>query len=635
MIRVDFTPNGFPHNWSISTPGPNCDVAIATASTGPTESFFTISDLPAGSYQICAVAANCTMAPVPFEVEELEALKLEASGVQHVLCFGEATGSVMLTASGGVPPYTITDGSDPVNGNTATYGDLPAGTYFYQVTDSKGCSVSIPVTINQPNLIFYDQLFLQNALCADSASGSIAFRPIGGNGSYTVQWRPLGGDYTLIALSGGQVILSDIGAGSYQFSIEDANNCRQEFTFSISEPVALDLVLSDTTHISCFGADDGSILANGSGGTGDLSYAIDGGSFGSNPLFTNISPGIHTMHVRDENNCELTRNFIILEPTPLQGAVDVVNVQCYGADNGTITINATGGTAPYRYRLGPAISQVSNVFDGLAPDLYDLVITDANGCTFPINNVLVDEPDSLMISTVQLTEATCQSGGSAMVSYSGGTPPYSVVWDQDTTIDMDVATDLAAGLHTVVVTDAQGCVIQDEIEITTLGVPIIHIVEIESPDCDEDNGSIQIDVRGNTLTPFTYTIDGDTMPDGNFTDLAAGSYLIGVSDNLGCMSERTVVVPPAPLPTLEVVNMIPEACGQGDGEVTLSPVGGESPYQLVMNGSELSGLTITGLGYGEHTVTITDNKECTSDFTFMVDSVRMPTATISSLGEGM
>lgn len=634
MIRVDFTPNGFTHNWSISAPGPNCDVAVATATTGPGESFFEISDLPAGSYQLCATAANCTLAPVDFEVENMASLTLETTSVQHVLCFGDATGSVMLLASGGVGPYTITqNNSNPVDGNTATYSSLSAGTYFYQVTDSKGCTAAITIPITQPNLIFYDQLTLQDALCADSASGSIAFRPIGGNGSYTVQWRPVGGNYALIPLSGGQAVLSDITAGSYQFSIEDANNCSQDFTFSINEPTAVDLVLSDTTHISCFGADDGSIFANGSGGTGDLSYAIDGGSFGANPLFTNISHGLHTIHVRDENDCEVTRDFNLLEPTSLQGTVGVVDVQCYGANDGTITVNATGGTPPYRYRLGAATSQVTNVFSGLAPDTYQLVITDANGCTFPINNVLVDEPDSLMISTVQLTEATCQSGGSAMVTYSGGTPPYTVVWDNNPSINTDEATDLAAGIHTVEVTDAQGCVIQDEIEITTLGVPIIHIVEIESPDCDEDNGSIQIDVRGNTLTPFTYTIDGDTMPDGNFTDLAAGSYLIGVSDNLGCMSERTVVVTPAPLPTLEVVNMIPEACRQGDGEVTLSPVGGESPYQLTMNGTELTGLTIAGLSYGAHAVSITDNKECTSDFTFMVDSVRNPTATLSSLGE--
>src|SRR5690606_16261007 len=124
-LRIDFTPNGFEHNWKISVPGANCDNAIAMTTTGPAQTFFEVSDLAAGSYQICAVAGSCSLAPVPFEVIAVDSLKLEVTSMQNVLCFGEETGSVSLSASGGVGPYTITqNNADPIVGSTATYSSL-------------------------------------------------------------------------------------------------------------------------------------------------------------------------------------------------------------------------------------------------------------------------------------------------------------------------------------------------------------------------------------------------------------------------------------------------------------------------------------------------------------------------------
>ncbi len=370
---------------------------------------YIISNLPSGTYTIYLTDANGCTAMTVATITQPPCL-IGSSTSTNCLCFGDQTGSITITSTGGVAPYNVS-WSGPVFGNPAgieinasggsyTINSLPAGTYAVDVTDASGCQWAMNVTITQPNaLVASTGNFIPN-VCNGISNGSATITASNGTAPYNVSWsgpvsgNPVGSE---IAVSGGTYTITSLSAGTYTVTVMDANNCSTTTIFTITEPVQIS-VNTTTANVSCFGGSTGSSNITVGGGvapyhvswTGPVNgdpagteIAVSGGSYN----ITNLPAGSYTVTVTDANNCSTNTNFLILQPSPL-------NVTGITSING-IDITVGGGTPPYTYAwsTGTSTEDLTN----LMPGTYTVTVTDFNGCT-QTDSFTVQNADILTVS---------------------------------------------------------------------------------------------------------------------------------------------------------------------------------------------------------------------------------------------
>src|SRR5665811_1264597 len=264
--------------------------------------------LAAGSYTFTVTDANgCTLS-VPVTITQPTAITA-TTAITNVLCNGASTGSVVITPSGGVGPYTIT----PVQTG------LAAGSYTFTVTDANGCTLSVPVTITQPTAITATTA-ITNVLCNGASTGSVVITPSGGVGPYTIT-----------------PVQTGLAAGSYTFTVTDANGCTLSVPVTITQPTAITATTA-ITNVLCNGASTGSVVITPSGGVGP--YTIT-------PVQTGLAAGSYTFTVTDANGCTLSVPVTITQPTAITATTAITNVLCNGASTGSVVITPSGGVGPY------------------------------------------------------------------------------------------------------------------------------------------------------------------------------------------------------------------------------------------------------------------------------------------------
>ena len=164
-----------------------------------------------------------------------------------------------------------------------------------------------------------------------------------------------------------------------------------------------------------------------------------------------------------------------------------IPVDCNGNSTGSAVAVVEGGTMPYSYLWSDALGQNSDTAVLLSAGMYSLEVTDANGCTTN-DDIEITEPDALSLS-FQVIDINCFGGtdGTAEANVEGGTMPYNYQWDDANTQDMRLATELSEGTYTLVVTDANNCVIQDDINISQPTAPISANIEQTFTSCFGEN----------------------------------------------------------------------------------------------------------------------------------------------------
>ena len=341
---------------------------------------------------------------------------------------------------------------------TGVFSGLGAGTYHFSVTDANNCTAAEDdVTITEPAAITAGGLVTSDyngsqVSCNGSTDGTITVTASGGTSplSYT-----LSGGTLVSAVTNGTGVFSGLGAGTYHFSVTDANNCTAaEDDVTITEPAAITaggLVTSDYngSQVSCNGSTDGTITVTASGGTSPLSYTLSGGTLVSavtngTGVFSGLGAGTYHFSVTDANNCTAAEDDVtITEPAAITAGGLVTSnyngsqVSCNGSTDGTITVTASGGTSPLSYTLsgGTLVSAVTNgtgVFSGLGAGTYHFSVTDANNCTAAEDDVTITEPAAitaggLVTSDYNGSQVSCNGStdGTITVTASGGTSPLS------------------------------------------------------------------------------------------------------------------------------------------------------------------------------------------------------------------
>ena len=363
-------------------------------------------------------------------------------------------------------------------------------------------------------------------------------------------------------------------------------------------------VSSNTTNAVC-GTNSGTATITPSGGSAPYSYQWSNGQ--TTATAQGYGAGTHTVTVTDASACRSVSSVTVAASSITITATSQTTNSACGSATGTATATPSNGTAPYVYVWSN--SSTGQTASGLATGNYSVLIIDANGCQGQIDNIIVSNPNPPFITIDSVANARCynSSTGTATVTGSGGTAPYSYLWSNGAS-GSSVA-NLPADTYNVTVIDANNCS-----NITTLNVFQPDSLSASttsniSVSCNGDaDGALSISVLGG-ISPYTYAWSNGASA-ASISNLAAGTYTVSINDANGCqlVYSQTINQPTALNAALSPTAA--SAAGASDGSVNNTVSGGTAPYTYAWsNGSSTQNLS--ALSAGTYTLTLTDANGCT------------------------
>ncbi|GIV34939.1 MAG: hypothetical protein KatS3mg031_2474 [Chitinophagales bacterium] len=561
-----------------------------------------LSNLSAGTYTVTVTDANGCTASTSVNITEPGPLSVSltpyvyANGY-HVSCHNYTNGQIFTSVSGGRAPFAYSWSNGQIS---STAIGLPLGTYSVTVSDQNGCTASSVVTLNlnpPPLLTSLTPSVYPggwNVSCFGASDGSVDLTVTNGTPPFVYEWLP--GNIVFVE------DLFNIPADTYYVFVTDTvSGCSVRDSIILTQPDSL-ILLAESTGISCFGANDGSINLSIAGGTPAYGFLWSGGlpPFGHQQ---NLAPGSYTVTVTDTNGCQASAAIVLSEPAPLQVSSTQVDVGCHGGNSGSIDVTVSGGTPPYSYNWSNGA--VSEDQSGLVAGSYTLTVSDDSGCVATLN-VTISEPAPLQVSSTQV-DVGCHGGnsGSIDVTVSGGTPPYSYNWS-DGAVSEDQS-GLVAGSYTLTVSDDSGCVATLNVTISEPTPLQVSSTQVDVGCHGGNSGSIDVTVSGGT-PPYSYNwSDGAVSEDQS--GLVAGSYTLTVSDDSGCVATLNVTISePAPLQVSST--QVDVGChGGNSGSIDVTVSGGTPPYSYNWSNGAVSE-DQNGLVAGSYTLTVSDDSGC-------------------------
>lgn len=569
----------------------------------------TATNLTAGTYTVTVTDARGCTRTASVTITQPAILNANISASTNVSCNGGSNGNATVTASGGTAPYTYSWSPSGGTGTSATA--LSAGTYTVTVTDSRGCTRTASVTITQPAVVSGTISASTNVSCNGGNNGSATVTATGGTAPYTYSWSPSGGTGSTA---------SGLVAGSYTVTITDSRGCTGTATATITQPTLLSATISSSSNTTCNGSASGSATVTASGGTAPYTY-LWSPSGGTAATASSLTAGTYSVTVTDANGCVRTASVTITQPTILNATASTTSASCNGANNGTASVTASGGTAPYTYLWSPGGYTTSSQ-SNLTAGSYTITVTDANGCTRNVT-ATVSQPANLTSTISSTVNASCNGGsnGSATVTVSGGTSPYTYSWSPSGGTSA-TATGLTAGSYSVTITDANGCTSTSSVTITQPSA-LSYSSTTTTATCGNSNGSGTVTVSGGTA-PYTYSWSPSGGSGATATNLGAGAYTVTITDSRGCVLTASVGVSNSSGPSAAISSSSNTNCfGSSTGSATGNVTGGAAPYTYSWSPSGGSSLTATNLSAGTYTFTVTDANGCSSSTSI---TITQPTA---------
>ncbi|MCL6258722.1 gliding motility-associated C-terminal domain-containing protein [Aquiflexum sp. TKW24L] len=577
----------------------------------------TLTGLVAGYYRYTVSDGGCADVIETIWIREPSKVILDAV-TTDVSCFGGSDGTVVFTPSGGAfATYRIFFNGLEISGNTVT--GLTAGTYNAFTLNGTCKSDVIPIVIGQPaQPLSVTVDYLEEVLCFGDLS-DINLSISGGNGSYLAYLNGI--EYTVDP--SGNISFADLSPATYNLRVIDAKGCEWLESVTIIDTTPIEIIQDEIIDVSCFGSSDGEIKVSITGGTGSYTYRwLDSTNtlVGTNQDLADVPAGTYTLIVKDENNCEATRDFIIADSTPVDFTSTFTNITCAGSQNGSISVVGSGGKPGYTLVID-GIQFPGLTASGLRPKTYNVFVLDANGCASPVKQITITEPTPLTL-VVNKVNVSCfnLNNGTAEAVFSGGTAPYNVRWSDGNT--QPNRTGLAPGNYEVVITDANGCIARSNV-IITQPVPILVVETISPVSCfGGSDGSISLAITGGNggfTVAWTDKITGTPVGTGNVVNnLPMGIYVATIRDALGCVAirEYAVTQPAEPLSVQPIISNV-RCAGENNGSIDLIVSGGTAPYTYAWSSGETT-RAINGKSGGSYTVNVRDSKGCIISQTFQI-----------------
>ncbi len=551
------------------------------------------SNLAAGTYTV--TVTDNTDCSVVKSIVLTEPDKLDISAVVvNPLCNQTIDGSIDITVTGGTLPYSylwnnIPSGQDQFN--------LSAGIYTVKVTDKNDCTVEKSFEIVNPEVLTISSK-ITNATCGNN-TGKIELVITGGSGVYNYLW------------SNTSTVkdLSLLYPGNYSVTVTDSNGCSKESAFVVIDQNSLQI--ADTiTNVKCFGDHNASIHIGFSGGLAP--YLVNWSNGMSNTLsISNLASGTYVVTVIDANQCKGNKSFYIPEPELISISESLNSPSCNGNLTGNIALSVSGGTIPFKYEWNNGSNTETN--SNIGAGTYTVTVTDSNDCSL-VKSIILTEPDKLTLAGV-VTNPLCNqdNNGSINLTVSGGTLPYSYIWNNiPSGKDQN---NLGSGIYLVKVTDKNDCTLEKSFELTEPNEVVIEST-IVNTSCGLNNGKISLIVSGGSgIYNFLWS---NTLTDKDLKQLSPGKYSVTVSDNNGCSkSADFTVIDKGDIKI--TANIKDNKCGDDlEGSIEIAITNGVQPYTIQWSNNITDTNKITGLATGTYTVTVTDYNQCSLSKSFEI-----------------
>lgn len=571
------------------------------------------TSLTQGVYLVETVDDNFCEYSFNITITEPDVLQVIVQSQVNLECFGGNNGLIEAGGQGGTGnlQYQINNQGYQVN---PVFENLSGGTYNLEVIDENGCVEGMIVEITEPSEIEVELVDQVDVSCT-GGQGAITVNSVGGIGTPTVT---LNG----IMLSGSSVTFNNLGVGVYPIIVTDENDCEVFSSVEITGSPGVDLSIINSQNILCNGENNGIIEAESSGGSGVFTYFLNGVSQGNNNVFTSLPGGTYLIESIDSEGCSDEITLEITEPQILTGQItQQTNLNCFGENNGTVTIEGSGGLGSLNYTLGTE-TNTTGIFNSLGEGTYSVAVVDENNCEISIL-VEITEPEELVSIIASQQNIACSGGdvGVITINSSGGSGDISVDLGGTTLTGNSVTFEnLAAGTYPILVTDNNNCQVNLSAEITQDASVELTLNEAQNVSCNgSGNGLIEVEANGG-LSAFTFFLNGVNQGNNNiFTNLSGGSYLVGITDGMGCDDEITVEINEPDVLNAQLDQQTNLDCFESNnGTAMILASGGTGVIEFILGTETNTTGTFSNLAAGNYEVMILDESGCSNEINFEI-----------------
>ncbi|MEY4594566.1 MAG: hypothetical protein RIQ47_976, partial [Bacteroidota bacterium] len=458
----------------------------------------------------------------------------------NLQCNGDQSGSISTQVTGGDPPYTYTWTSGDLSQDLL---GITAGTYQVEVVDILGCAITASATLFEPPSLdpFTSGTYFSvtNTSCFNGSDGELTINVFGGTPPYYYSWSNGDNTETITAQP----------AGFYSVLIWDESGCLASADATISQP--------DPLLLSTFSTPSDCRIANGMatvsvlGGT-PFAYGYNynwSPSGDTTAAIVNLSAGNYSVTVTDANGCASTE--IVIVPSisePVLQSFVLSEVRCFGDSSGSATVSVVSGVGPFSYLWTSVPLQNVDTAIGLPAGVYQVEVTDSNGC-IATDVITVTQPPALDMIASSLAMLACaddSNGTAAVMVINGGVAPYAYQWSPYGGTD-SIASGLAYGNYSVTATDANGCTVESLLMVDA--PPVITLSSsVENVRCfGNADGAISLTVTGGSGN-YSYTWLPADSGLSYITNLDTGMYFVEVEDDNGCsLTDSFRIEMPTPL----------------------------------------------------------------------------------------
>ena len=571
-----------------------------------------------GNYQRPAFKGNSALNALSIIINGAFTLTIDTIGTS---C-NYSNGSIVVVASGGVPPYSYTRsfGGFPFTQHTGNFRNLPAGTYTISVTDSSGLSVSTSLdllnTMSTPHIA--SMSYVQPSQCS-SFDG--AFTLLGGGGVPPYTYSQDGLNYQ----PGNS--FTNLSQGYYMNFVKDANGCASANNGSmfLTTNYYTNCFTLSLSHTSAACTNEGLLNVDAyNNSIPPFTFSLDGINYQSQHLFDSLPSGLKTIYFKDSLG-----TIEIFAIRIFQACADfkiiTKNPSC-SSNNATLTVIPSFGNAPYTYTLDGVNYQASNLFQSLSPGEYTVTVKDANG---RISSTLLSFYEKCPVVNATSIDDICgQKDGSITATGSNGIQPYLYSIDGINFQISNTFTGLAKGSYTVTVKDSSGVTATTAVDVNTNCISMT--CTISNTICNNSNGSIIVNVSNGT-PPYLYSINGvNYQPANIFNNLPAGYYRVLVLDAANAKIDTTVSVINISGPKINTTITTP-SCSKNNGTIQINASGGIAPLQYSLDNINFQGNnTFADLDSGKYTVYVNDAGGCQSTDTVFLTMLPVPTVSLGN-----
>ena len=549
-------------------------------------------------------------------------------------CYSANAGALEITIVGGVPfstgnPYQISWTSP--NGFTSSNEDisnLEPNDYTVNILDDGGCPFTETFTITEPEELVFSNIDFdpETISCFNANDGDIGIEVFGGTTPYTYNWTRNGITYATTE------DLTNLSPGNYEITVTDAVNCPSIVqNFLVENPPELIVNLVNKVDVICFGEATGEININTVGGRSieitpgvyDYTYSWTGPDGYTSNLqnLSGLIAGTYNVTVTDKSNCTDTLEVILIESDEIIINYTATEIECYGDNDASITINSiTGGNPNYTItwsNLGSGMSQTN-----LSSGDYTITITDNTNCEKSVTITIVEPPVFTINPMTNNVSCFGENDGRIVLNLVGGIDPVNLVWDDDPVAGVE-RNNIGPGTYTVTITDDKPCVISETFTITEPDALTLSANKTDALNCNDSNsGAINLIATGGTL-PLSYSwSNGATTEDLN--NIPPGNYSVDVTDANNCTISRDWNINRFDALEVNVDTVTDVECDTKtvNQSFVAQVTGGVPPYNISWSSGTVSGTNgeiMSTSQDGLVIIDVTDSLGCDTSFSYNVE----------------